>query len=283
VDKWPSACLGLNLSPISIGILATFFRFDNMTSSRTTSVLRHLRRVNKTPLQSVQVPLTPIYRSPVQCTSCTRTYIAIHNSSRPYLSRPAPIVPQRFSRRTVFIQTSPTPNDNALKFIPTEHSILPPSSPTVEFLSTSPSVPSPLARSLLAIPGVRSVMFSPEFLTVEKEEDANWSHIKPEVFSLTMEHLLSGKPVLAENTDHAADTRIEEGDSETVQMIKELLETRIRPAIMEDGGDIEFRGFENGEVLLKLRGACRTCDSSVVTLKNGIEVSLPQHTPLACM
>jgi Fe-S cluster biogenesis protein NfuA len=115
-------------------------------------------------------------------------------------------------------------------------------------------------------------MFSPEFLTVEKEEDANWSHIKPEVFSLTMEHLLSGKPVLTENTDHAADTRIEEGDSETVQMIKELLETRIRPAIMEDGGDIEYRGFENGEVLVKLRGACRTCDSSVVTLKNGIEV-----------
>jgi NFU1 iron-sulfur cluster scaffold homolog, mitochondrial len=116
-------------------------------------------------------------------------------------------------------------------------------------------------------------MFSPEFLTIEKEEDANWSHIKPEVFSLTMEHLLSGKPFLTNPTETSAvDTRINEDDSETVQMIKELLETRIRPAIMEDGGDIEFRGFENGEVLLKLRGACRTCDSSVVTLKNGIEV-----------
>jgi NFU1 iron-sulfur cluster scaffold homolog, mitochondrial len=118
-------------------------------------------------------------------------------------------------------------------------------------------------------------MFSPEFLTIEKEEDANWSHIKPEVFSLTMEHLLSGKPVLTDPLETSAvDTRINEGDSETVQMIKELLETRIRPAIMEDGGDIEYRGFENGEVLLKLRGACRTCDSSVVTLKNGIEVGL---------
>jgi Fe-S cluster biogenesis protein NfuA len=115
-------------------------------------------------------------------------------------------------------------------------------------------------------------MFSPDFLTVEKEEDANWSHIKPEVFSLTMEHLLSGKPVLTDPVDSAHDTKIQEGDSESVQMIKELLETRIRPAIMEDGGDIEYRGFENGEVLLKLRGACRTCDSSVVTLKNGIEV-----------
>ena len=116
-------------------------------------------------------------------------------------------------------------------------------------------------------------MFSPDFLTVEKEEDGNWAHIKPEVFSLTMEHLLSGQPLLTETVAGSGqDTKVLEGDSETVQMIKELLETRIRPAIMEDGGDIEYRGFENGEVLLKLRGACRTCDSSVVTLKNGIEV-----------
>ena len=117
-------------------------------------------------------------------------------------------------------------------------------------------------------------MFSPDFLTIEKDEDANWSHIKPEVFSLTMEHLLSGNPILTEDTGQTADTQIQEGDSETVQMIKEILETRIRPAIMEDGGDIEYRGFsDDREVLLKLRGACRTCDSSVVTLKNGIEVA----------
>lgn len=108
---------------------------------------------------------------------------------------------------------------------------------------------------------------------MEKEEDANWAHIKPEVFSLTMEHLLSGNPISTDTVSSCAqDTQIQEGDSETVQMIKELLETRIRPAIMEDGGDIEYRGFEDGEVRLKLRGACRTCDSSVVTLKNGIEV-----------
>lgn len=121
-------------------------------------------------------------------------------------------------------------------------------------------------------------MFSPDFLTVEKDEDAQWAHIKPEVFSVTMEHLLSGKSTLdaGEGEEGAQDTKVREGDSETVQMIKELLETRIRPAIMEDGGDIEYRGFsEEGEVLLKLRGACRTCDSSVVTLKNGIEVHPP--------
>ena len=248
-----------------------------MTSGRATAVLRHVSRVNKIAFQAPPIAFSRLRSSAIQCCDCTRSYISLHNSScstRLYLSRPSLRSAEHLSRRTVFIQTTPTPNDNALKFIPTEHSILPSTSPTVEFLSSSPNVPSPLARSLLAIPGVRSVMFSPEFLTVEKEEDANWSHIKPEVFSLTMEHLLSGKPVLTENTDHAADTRIEEGDSETVQMIKELLETRIRPAIMEDGGDIEYRGFENGEVLLKLRGACRTCDSSVVTLKNGIEVNI---------
>lgn len=122
-------------------------------------------------------------------------------------------------------------------------------------------------------------MFSPDFFTIEKFEDANWSYIKPEVFSLTMEHLLSGAPLLTSSTEGSesgrrGDTEVLESDSETVAMIKEILETRIRPAIMEDGGDIEFRGFEEGtgEVLLKLRGACRTCDSSVVTLKNGIEV-----------
>jgi NFU1 iron-sulfur cluster scaffold homolog, mitochondrial len=124
-------------------------------------------------------------------------------------------------------------------------------------------------------------MFSSEFLTVEKEEDAQWSHIKPDVFSLTTEHLLSGQPLLTDPVDERSDTAIQEGDSETVQMIKELLETRIRPAIMEDGGDIEYRGFDqgNGEVLLKLRGACRTCDSSVVTLKNGIEAMMRHYIP----
>ena len=232
-------------------------------NSRTTSfVLRNLTRT--APRLQTAVP-----RVSSPCTLCRRSLFTPATPRPTLLTKP---VLTRFSRRTVFIQTSPTPNEHALKFIPTEHALLPPESATIEFLSSSTSVPSPLARNLLSIPGVRSVMFSPEFLTVEKEEDANWAHIKPEVFSLTMEHLLSGQPLLTENVESAQDTKVQEGDSETVQMIKELLETRIRPAIMEDGGDIEYRGFENGEVLLKLRGACRTCDSSVVTLKNGIEV-----------
>jgi NFU1 iron-sulfur cluster scaffold homolog, mitochondrial len=139
-------------------------------------------------------------------------------------------------------------------------------------------VPSALARAILAVPGVRGVMFSPDFVTVEKDEESQWTYLKPEIFALMMEHLVSGRDVL-EGESRRGDTAVEEGDSETVQMVKELLETRIRPAIMEDGGDIEYRGFVDGEVLLKLRGACRTCDSSVVTLKNGIEAMMRHYVP----
>lgn len=121
-----------------------------------------------------------------------------------------------------------------------------------------------------------------------KQSDVNWAHVKPEVFSLITEVVTSGEQVVntVERTSGAADAQeggnedtlaYNEEDDEVVGMIKELLETRIRPAIQEDGGDIEFRGFENGIVLLKLRGACRTCDSSTVTLKNGIESMLMHY------
>ena len=120
-----------------------------------------------------------------------------------------------------------------------------------------------------------------------KASDTNWAHVKPEVFSLITEAVTSGEQIVntIENKNSesgqdggGADTLgYDESDSEVVGMIKELLETRIRPAIQEDGGDIEFRGFKNGNVLLKLRGACRTCDSSTVTLKNGIESMLMHY------
>ena len=126
-----------------------------------------------------------------------------------------------------------------------------------------------------------------DFITVTKASDAIWAHVKPEVFSLITEAVSSGEQIVStiENKSAAAgqeggeqDTLgYNENDSEVVGMIKELLETKIRPAIQEDGGDIEFRGFENGNVLLKLRGACRTCDSSTVTLKNGIESMLMHY------
>jgi len=131
------------------------------------------------------------------------------------------------------------------------------------------------------------VFYGTDFITVTKAGDANWAHIKPEVFSLITEAVTSGEQIVNTVENKSAEAGQEgteedslgysENDSEVVGMIKELLETRIRPAIQEDGGDIEFRGFENGMVLLKLRGACRTCDSSTVTLKNGIESMLMHY------
>ena len=137
------------------------------------------------------------------------------------------------------------------------------------------------------IDGVTSVFYGADFITVTKAVDVNWAHIKPEVFSLITEAVTSGKQIVNITESKEGEQGQEggeedsliynESDSEVVGMIKELLETRIRPAIQEDGGDIEFRGFEGGQVLLKLRGACRTCDSSTVTLKNGIEGMLMHY------
>ncbi|KAH0565907.1 hypothetical protein GP486_000687 [Trichoglossum hirsutum] len=180
----------------------------------------------------------------------------------------------------------------ALKFLP-NHPILPPKlvAPFLEYLSPrstlAPPHPSPLAAKLLNIDGITSVFYGSDFITVTKATDVDWAHVKPEVFSLITEAVTSGEQIVntienrgtdASQENHELDKiSFNEQDSEVVGMIKELLETRIRPAIQEDGGDVEFRGFENGQVLLKLRGACRTCDSSTVTLKNGIESMLKHY------
>jgi NFU1 iron-sulfur cluster scaffold homolog, mitochondrial len=179
-----------------------------------------------------------------------------------------------------------------LKFIP-NNPVLPTDfqSTFVEYTSPrstlAPPHPSPLASRLLSVDGVTSVFYGADFITVTKVADANWAHIKPEVFSLITEAVTSGEQMVntVEKTsaENGQDTGTEDtlsvsdDDTEVVSMIKELLETRIRPAIQEDGGDIEYRGFEDGMVMLKLRGACRTCDSSTVTLKNGIENMLMHY------
>ncbi|KAK5058930.1 hypothetical protein LTR84_011194 [Exophiala bonariae] len=194
--------------------------------------------------------------------------------------------------RSIYIQTQSTPNASALKFLP-NHNVLPQGFPSSFLEYTSPRAtlaaphPSPLASKLLDVDGVSSVFYGPDFITVTKAEDVNWAHIKPEVFSLITEAITAGEPIV-NTVDRTTAADGQEGvgedslaanddDDEVVAMIKELLETRIRPAIQEDGGDIEFRGFENGLVSLKLRGACRTCDSSTVTLKNGIESMLMHY------
>jgi Fe-S cluster biogenesis protein NfuA len=193
--------------------------------------------------------------------------------------------------RNIFIQTESTPNADALKFLPGAR-ILPESinTPFIEYLNPrstiSPPYPSQLASKLMNIDGITSVFYGTDFITVTKAADANWAHVRPEIFALITEAITSGETIVnvaerkeGEPAEAAEEDSLayNEDDSEVVGMIKELLETRIRPAIQEDGGDIEFRGFENGFVSLKLRGACRTCDSSTVTLKNGIESMLMHY------
>jgi Fe-S cluster biogenesis protein NfuA len=165
------------------------------------------------------------------------------------------------------------------------------STPFLEYLNPrstiAPPHPSPLAAQLMNIDGVTSVFLAADYITVTKDTATPWAHVKPEVFALITEYMTSGQAVV--NTVEAKAGEQGQGgaeqdslaynpeDDDVVGMIKELLDTRVRPAIQEDGGDIEFRGFKDGQVLLKLRGACRTCDSSTVTLKNGIEGMLKHY------
>jgi Fe-S cluster biogenesis protein NfuA len=150
----------------------------------------------------------------------------------------------------------------------------------------APPHPSPLAQQLFNVDGVTSVFYGKDYITVSKDSSTPWAHVKPEVFALITEAVTAGQPIVnmvqSKSGDEGQSSGQEEAtyapeDEEVVGMIQELLETRIRPAIQEDGGDIEFRGFHDGQVLLKLRGACRTCDSSTVTLKHGIESMLMHY------
>ncbi|TFA99310.1 hypothetical protein CCMA1212_008936 [Trichoderma ghanense] len=241
------------------------------------------------PLPACQVRAAALRRASRRHLS-TGIRIPVIAASRPQPRKTQRSVPNGI--RTIFIQTESTPNPDALKFLP-NHRIIPPdmSTPFIEYLNPratiSPPHPSPLAAKLMNIDGVTSVFYGTDFITVTKAGDANWAHIRPEIFALITEAITSGEKivnVVERKADEAGQAAAEEdslayneNDSEVVGMIKELLETRIRPAIQEDGGDIEFRGFEDGQVLLKLRGACRTCDSSTVTLKNGIEGMLMHY------
>ncbi|RIB15776.1 scaffold protein Nfu/NifU, partial [Gigaspora rosea] len=178
--------------------------------------------------------------------------------------------------RTMFIQAEPTPNQDSLKFIPGVPVMK--DGGTAEFLSGNSASISPLAKKLFQIDGVRGVFFGPDFITISKDPDAPWQLMKPDIYANIMDFFASGQPIVTE-AQPPSDTEIKDDDPEVVQMIKELLDTRVRPAIQDDGGDIEYRGFDNGIVKLKLKGACRSCDSSVVTLRNGIENMLMHYIP----
>ncbi|MGO4408138.1 NifU family protein [Bosea sp. RAF48] len=178
----------------------------------------------------------------------------------------------------MFIQTEATPNPATLKFLPGRIVM---GSGTLDLRDGDDAARSPLAQRLFGVSGVSGVFLGSDFITVTKSE-GEWPHLKPAILGAIMEHFMSGAPVLAENS--AADLD-EEGeffapeDAETVDTIKDLLETRIRPAVAGDGGDITFRGYRDGTVYLVMKGACSGCPSSTATLKHGIQNLLRHFLP----
>ncbi len=183
--------------------------------------------------------------------------------------------------KTMFIQTETTPNPATLKFIPGRIVL---DGGTLEFANREAAARSPLAERLFDVPGVTGVFFGSDFVTVTKD-GSDWQHLKPAILGAIMEHYMSGAPLLADGSaanDEAADQEDEffdEADAETVAMIKDLIETRVRPAVANDGGDITFRGFREGIVYLNMKGACSGCPSSTATLQHGIQNLLRHFVP----
>ena len=176
----------------------------------------------------------------------------------------------------MFIQTETTPNPATLKFLPGETVL---GSGTADFPDPDQAASSPLARRIFAVPGVTGVFLGSDFVTVTKADDAVWDHLKPSVLGAIMEHFQSGAPVM-EGAASASAHRDHDGpDADIVNQIKELLDTRVRPAVAQDGGDITFHGFDRGVVYLHMQGACAGCPSSTLTLKMGIENLLRHYIP----
>jgi Fe-S cluster biogenesis protein NfuA len=180
----------------------------------------------------------------------------------------------------MFIQTEATPNPATLKFLPGKVVL---SEGTADFRDAAAArSASPLAGRLFDIPGVTGVFFGFDFITVTKS-DPEWQHLKPAILGTIMEHFMSGAPVMASTSasadDGTADEFYDAADAEIVVTIKELLDTRVRPAVAQDGGDITFRGYENGTVFLNMKGACSGCPSSTATLKHGIQNLLRHFVP----
>jgi Fe-S cluster biogenesis protein NfuA len=173
----------------------------------------------------------------------------------------------------MFIQTEATPNPATLKFLP-GCSVMP--AGMLDLRDREEASRSPLAEALFSIDGVSGVFLGPDFISVTKA-DGEWQHLKPAVLGAIMEHFTSGIPLLRDaGTQTVDDEFFAPGDAEIVTTIKELLESRVRPAVASDGGDITFKGFRDGIVYLSMRGACSGCPSSTATLKNGIQ-NLMQH------
>ena len=174
----------------------------------------------------------------------------------------------------MFIQTESTPNPATLKFLPGKAVM---QNGTANFAEASEAQRSPIATRLFAIEGVAGVFLGADFVTVTKTDDRDWDVLRPQVLGGIMEHYQSGRPMIEEA---AGDDDTPAGDDDPiVKQIKELIDTRVRPAVAQDGGDIIFKGFEGGIVSLHMQGACSGCPSSTATLKSGIENLLRHFVP----
>ncbi len=175
----------------------------------------------------------------------------------------------------MFIETEGTPNPATLKFLPGRDVM---GTGTADFAGPDLAARSPLATALFALPGVARVFFGGDFVTVTKNDLNEWQALRPQVLGVLMEHFVAGRPIVdSEGLDAAED--VDPADREIVDQIKELLDTRVRPAVAGDGGDIVFRGYREGVVRLHMQGACSGCPSSSATLKHGIENMLRHYVP----
>ena len=175
----------------------------------------------------------------------------------------------------MFIQTEETPNPATLKFIPGVTVL---ANGTADFPNPEAAGRSPLATRLFEVDGVKAVFLGADFITITKDDEREWQLLKPSLLGVIMEHFAAGRPVLNEAAESDAGND-EEEDDEIVGQIKMLLDTRVRPAVAMDGGDIVFHGFEDGVVYLHMQGACAGCPSSTATLKMGIENMLRHYVP----
>jgi Fe-S cluster biogenesis protein NfuA len=179
----------------------------------------------------------------------------------------------------MFIQTEATPNPATLKFLPGKEVL---GSGTRDYRDAEMAEQSPLATRLFGIDGITGVFFGSDFISVTKDE-GEWQHLKPAILGAIMEHYMSGAAIV-KDSEAAVETNVSEeffepGDESTVETIKELLDTRVRPAVAQDGGDITFQGYREGSVYLTMRGACAGCPSSTATLQHGIENLLKHFIP----
>lgn len=184
---------------------------------------------------------------------------------------------------TMFIETELTPNPATLKFLPGEQVM---AAGTREFRNEDEAAASPLASALFDLGDVTGVFYGRDFISVTAAPGVGWSDLKPQVVAMLLDHFVTGAPLFNAPDasaivvpDEDADLGDDPADADIIAQIKELIETRVRPAVANDGGDIIYRGFRAGVVYLAMQGACSGCPSSTATLKNGIETLLKHYVP----